>query len=258
MVSALAGAVGAVVSDLATTVEHGATDAIYRSVYGNSGDSAQQNGPELALGYDQGMGCDEAGWVFPFPAARATVQPQQGTRHGGHTWDEDPAAFGAVTADPVVLNISATGKLDHAVLLTALKFHVTSRRPPLRGVIQNYGSGCGGGGTYRYGDVDLGSAAPYWVPGAGLPKDVRASAIEFPYKVTANDPEILMITVRTSGCDCTWYAELDWVDGTHVGRTLIKDHGRYFRTTSTAGLTSVRWPDPTSSPEISTVPSASR
>ncbi|MEV5956857.1 hypothetical protein AB0M11_24345 [Streptomyces sp. NPDC051987] len=256
--SALAGAVGAVVSDLATTAEHGATDAIYRSVYGNSGDSAAKIGPELALGYDQGMGCDGEGWVFPFPASRATVHPQQGTRHDGHTWDEDPAAFGAVTADPVVLNVWATGQVDHAVLLTALKFHVKSRRPPLKGVVQNYFSGCGGGGTYRYGEVDLGSAAPYWVPSARLPKDVRADAIEFPYKVTADDPEPLMITVLTTGCDCTWYAELDWVDGTHTGHTLIKDHGRDFRTTSSAGLTSLNWPNTTSSPGVSHVPTASR
>ena len=259
VLSAVVGAIGAVVSDLATSAEHKATDAIQETLHGNYDTSTLSTaaGPTLGLEILQGMGCDGKGWVFPLTSSQATVPPQAGPQRNGHTWDEDPAAFGAVTAGPVTLDIAATGKLDHAVLLTGLKFHVKSRRPALKGVIKNWRDGCGAGGTFRYGVVDLDSAAPYWVPNAELPKDVRASAIKFPYKVTANDPEILEITVETSRCDCTWYAELDWVDGDKTGRTLIKDHGQNFRTTAPDGLTSVTWGDPSTSPSVSRFPSAS-
>ncbi|WP_158692868.1 hypothetical protein [Streptomyces roseochromogenus] len=198
-------------------------------------------GPSLRLEADQGMGCASSGWVFPMKSSRATVPPGHGPKRNGHTWDQDPAAFGAAPASPVTLYVYATGKVDHAIVLTGLKIHVTSRKPAIKGTIQNVAWGCGGGGAYRYGEIDLDRKAPYWVPNPKLPGDVQADALKFPYKVTAGDPEMFMVTVNTTSCLCSWYADLTWIDGSVQGHSVIKDSGEDFHTTATQGLPGFSW-----------------
>ena len=36
-------------------------------------------------------------------------------------------------------------------------------------------------------------------------------AIDFPYRVSQTDPEVLNIAASTSKCDCSWRARLHWV-----------------------------------------------
>jgi hypothetical protein len=61
--------------------------------------------------------------------------------------------------------------------------------------------------------------------------------VEFPYRVSAADPEVLLVTATTQTYDCDWYLELDWSSQGRTGTVRIDDHGRPFRTTSTKGLT---------------------
>jgi hypothetical protein len=42
----------------------------------------------------------------------------------------------------------------------------------------------------------------------------------------------LLLAITTRACTCDWTAELDWVDATVAGRTLIDDYGHPFQTTA--------------------------
>jgi hypothetical protein len=57
-----------------------------------------------------------------------------------------------------------------------------------------------------------------------------------PYRVSARDPEVLLVNARTVGCDCRWYLELDWSSQGRSGTVRIDDGGRPFRTSGIAGL----------------------
>lgn len=59
-----------------------------------------------------------------------------------------------------------------------------------------------------------------------------------PYRVSAEDPEVLLVTARTGACDCSWYLELDWSSQGRTGTARIDDRGRPFRTSAVKGLTS--------------------
>jgi hypothetical protein len=245
LLAALAAAVAGVATDLATSAEHQAGKAISDLTgLGHSGRGVLKtaSGPTIALQIDQGMGCGGTGWVFPFPPHKiANAPPGTGPRRRGGTWDKAPAAFGAVPADPVTLLIRATATLHHAITLTDLKVHVVSRKPAIQGTRLNVTGGCGAAGTFRYGYINLDLSPPYWVPHAHIPKAIRADALKFPYTVTANDPEILLITVTTKHCACRWYAELDWIDGSTSGQTKITDHGHNFATTAHAKMPGFVW-----------------
>ncbi|MFI9819466.1 hypothetical protein ACIHFC_03160 [Streptomyces sp. NPDC052013] len=60
--------------------------------------------------------------------------------------------------------------------------------------------------------------------------------MRLPYRVSAKDPEVLLVTARTGTCDCRWYLELDWSSQGRTGTVRIDDHGRPFRTTAVEGL----------------------
>jgi hypothetical protein len=57
-----------------------------------------------------------------------------------------------------------------------------------------------------------------------------------PYRVSARDPEELLVKATTDGCDCRWYLELDWSSEGRTGTVRIDDHGQPFRTTAINGL----------------------
>jgi hypothetical protein len=61
-----------------------------------------------------------------------------------------------------------------------------------------------------------------------------------PYRVSAKDPEVLLVDAWTEGYDCRRYLELDWSSGGRTGTVRIDDHiddrGRPFRTSGTKGL----------------------
>jgi hypothetical protein len=60
--------------------------------------------------------------------------------------------------------------------------------------------------------------------------------VQFPYRVSAEDPEVLLVTATTETYDCKWYLELDWSSQGRTGTVRIDDHGRPFRTSGIKGL----------------------
>ncbi|MER7665556.1 hypothetical protein [Streptomyces sp. NPDC096193] len=95
--------------------------------------------------------------------------------------------------------------------------------------------GCGGSITPRLFDVNLDASRPVARSVAGNDAGDAIPALSFPYKVSAKDPEILLVTGRTVTCDCDWFLELAWSSGARSGTVRIDDHGRPFRTSGYQG-----------------------
>ncbi|ALO08579.1 hypothetical protein AQF52_2985 [Streptomyces venezuelae] len=149
------------------------------------------------------------------------------------------AAQGAVDGGDTLVRVSVQGKGAAAVVLQALHVRVVERGAPLPRAAYRMGDGCGGAVTPRRFEVDLDRPRPvaraldgYDASGQ---EGVTLPAISFPYAVTSSDPEELLVTARTAGCDCRWYLELEWSSEGRSGRVRITDDGQPFRTAPVAG-----------------------
>ncbi|MET9972169.1 transcriptional regulator, partial [Streptomyces sp. NPDC006356] len=135
-----------------------------------------------------------------------------------------------------LVKISVQGRTSTAVVLEALRVRVVGRSAPGGGSSYAMDNGCGGALTPRYFDVDLDKDRPIARPADGNDSGVTIPAMRLPYRVSAEDPEVLLIDARTQGCDCSWYLELDWSSQGRTGTVRIDDHGRPFRTMGIDGL----------------------
>lgn len=145
------------------------------------------------------------------------------------------AALGAVHAGETGVRITLQGRDERAVVLEALRIRVVERRAPADGRVHRMSSGCGGALTPRTFDVDLDRQRPVArsVPGNDTGEPIPA--VSFPYRVSAADPEVLLVTARAARCDCDWVAELRWSGGGRSGTVRIDDDGRPFRTSGAPG-----------------------
>ncbi|OEJ96178.1 helix-turn-helix domain-containing protein [Streptomyces thermolilacinus] len=147
---------------------------------------------------------------------------------------------GAVHGGEALVRITLQGRSpSDAVVLQALHVRVVDRAAPLPWNAYRMDNGCGGAVTPRHFAVDLDRPRPLARPVDGLDAsgaEVRTiPSVAFPYKVTSSDPEELLVSARTAGCDCRWYLELEWSAGGRSGTVRITDGGKPFRTSGTAG-----------------------
>ncbi|MFF3942760.1 helix-turn-helix domain-containing protein [Streptomyces phaeofaciens] len=158
----------------------------------------------------------------PAPQDAAPWARTQAAVHGGET----------------LVGISVQGRTDTAVVLEALRVRVVGRAAPVKGTVYAMDRGCGGDMTPRSFTVDLDMDRPIArsVPGSDSATGTSTPAMRMPYRVSAKDPEVLMVDARTVGCDCRWYLELDWSSQGRTGTERIDDHGLPFRTSGTKGL----------------------
>ncbi|MEU3083489.1 transcriptional regulator [Streptomyces albidoflavus] len=147
---------------------------------------------------------------------------------------------GAVHGGEALVRITVQGRSpSDAVVLHALHVRVVDRAAPLPWNAYRMDNGCGGAVTPRRVAVDLDRPRPLARPVDGLDAsgaEVRKiPAVSFPYKVTSSDPEELLVSARTTDCDCRWYLELEWSAGGRTGTVRITDGGKPFRTSGTGG-----------------------
>jgi hypothetical protein len=135
-----------------------------------------------------------------------------------------------------MVEISVQGRSSTAVVLEALRVRVVGRTDPAPGYVYAMDQGCGGSLTPRHFAVDLDKDRPIAHPVAGNDAGTPIPAARMPYRVSAEDPEVLLVTARTGGCDCRWYLELDWSSQGRTGTVRIDDDGRPFRTSAIEGL----------------------
>lgn len=160
--------------------------------------------------------------TVPPPPAEADAEP----------WAQ---ALGAVHAGETGVRITLQGTGERAVVLEALRIRVVARREPAEGRVHRMSSGCGGALTPRMFDVDLDAERPVArsVPGNDTGEPI--APVSFPYRVSAADPEVFLVTGRAARCDCDWVAELRWSGGGRSGTVRIDDDGRPFRTSGAPG-----------------------
>ncbi|MFJ8629502.1 helix-turn-helix domain-containing protein [Streptomyces sp. NPDC093568] len=151
------------------------------------------------------------------------------------TW---AASENAVHGEQTMVEITVQGRSSTAVVLEALRVRVVGRSAPLAGTNYAMDQGCGGALTPRYFDVDLDKDRPIARPADGNDSGVTIPAVRMPYRVSAEDPEVLLVDAQTRNCDCSWYLELDWSSQGRTGTVRVDDHGRPFRTTGIKGLKS--------------------
>ncbi|MFP1624367.1 helix-turn-helix domain-containing protein [Streptomyces sp. 5K101] len=174
-------------------------------------------------------GCDHAYLVDREPAA----VPPPPVQADAASW---AASLGALHGGETQVRITVRGRGAEAVVLESLHVRVVERRtPPERGVFRT-SSGCGGALTPRLFDVDLDAERPVARPVPGNDSGEPIPAVSFPYTVSSADPESLLVSGRTSGCDCDWFLELRWSSGERGGTVRIDDGGRPFRTSGVRGL----------------------
>ncbi|MEV4876392.1 helix-turn-helix domain-containing protein [Streptomyces cyaneofuscatus] len=173
-------------------------------------------------------GCGHAYLVARPPDAVPPPPPEA----DAETWAKK---LGAVHAGETGVRITLQGTGERAVVLEALRIRVVARREPAVGRVHRMSSGCGGALTPRMFDVDLDVERPVArsVPGNDTGEPI--AAVAFPYRVSAADPEVLLVTARTARCDCDWVAELRWSGGGRSGTVRIDDGGRPFRTSGAPG-----------------------
>ncbi|MER8160543.1 helix-turn-helix domain-containing protein [Streptomyces sp. NPDC094472] len=154
------------------------------------------------------------------------------TEQDAPTW---AAAHGAVHGGTTNVEVTVQGRASSAVVLQALHVRVVGRRTPLAWSSFAMDNGCGGSLTPRAFSVNLDAARPLARPTEGNDAGKPIPAVRFPYRVSASDPEVLLVNARTAGCDCSWYLELDWSSGGRSGTLRIDDHGSPFRTSGIKG-----------------------
>ncbi|MGW7280297.1 helix-turn-helix domain-containing protein [Streptomyces sp. NPDC054844] len=142
----------------------------------------------------------------------------------------------AVHGGETLVQLSVQGRSDTAVVLEALRVRVVGRTAPSEGNAYAMDQGCGGSITPRYFAVDLDKDRPIARAVAGNDSGAPIPAVRMPYRVSAKDPEVLLVTAETSSCDCRWHLELDWSSQGRKGTVRIDDGGRPFRTSAIAGL----------------------
>ncbi|MFF3331068.1 helix-turn-helix domain-containing protein [Streptomyces sp. NPDC002888] len=175
------------------------------------------------------LGC---GHDYVIDKSPAQVPPPPAAQDAG-TW---AATQGAVHGRDTNVKISVQGRSSTAVVLEALRVRVVGRAQPAPGNSYAMDQGCGGSISPRYFAVDLDADRPVARSMAGSDEGTPIPAVELPYRVSAEDPEVLLVTARTEGCDCSWYLELDWSSQGRTGTVRIDDHGRPFRTSGIEGL----------------------
>ncbi|MGW7097467.1 helix-turn-helix domain-containing protein [Streptomyces sp. NPDC054874] len=173
-------------------------------------------------------GCDHSYLVDRAPAA----VPPPPVEADAESW---AGALGAVHAGEAGVRITLQGRDERAVVLEALRIRVVERRSPAEGYVYRMSSGCGGALTPRMFDVDLDAPRPVARSVAGNDSGEPIEAVAFPYSISVTDPEVLLITGRTVGCDCDWFAEVTWSAGGRSGTVRVDDGGRPFRTSGVRG-----------------------
>lgn len=176
----------------------------------------------------------EGGCGHDYVVAKAPQQvPPPPVPQDARVW---AGAQSAVHGRQTMVKIVVQGRTSTAVVLEALRVRVVGRSTPVEGTSYAMDQGCGGAVTPRYFDVDLDVDRPIARPADGNDAGTPIPALRLPYRVSAEDPEVLEVTAQTENCDCRWYLELDWSSQGRTGTVRIDDHGRPFRTTGIKGL----------------------
>lgn len=143
-------------------------------------------------------------------------------------------AYGAVSSNEQKIALTIQGRGQDTVVLEALHIRVVGKNAPLAWNDYSMGVGCGSGVETKSFDIDLDKGSPVITAKNGQG--------DFPYKVSASDPEVFYVTVHTKAHDVRWDLTLDWSSGDRRGTEHIDSKGTPFRTSADAGRPGYDYP----------------
>jgi hypothetical protein len=119
--------------------------------------------------------------------------------------------------------LTVEGKTDTAVVIK--RFRVIDLRkksvPPDAVHLESCGP-AGGAVTVRQFDVNLSDPAKFTpVSGQDPITGEDVPAVDFPFKVSNNDPEVFLIEPTGPTCFCEWRLAIDWTSGGRAGTTIV-------------------------------------
>lgn len=145
------------------------------------------------------------------------------------------SALGAVSAGTMKIDLSVQGTGSNTAVLTGLHIRTVSKAAPLQWSAYSMASGCGGGEVPASFNINLDANRPLANPTPGKQGDTVIPAVDFPFKVSASDPQVLTIYAHAHTSNVAWYLELDWSSGDRSGTVRIDDHGKPFQTSGAQG-----------------------
>lgn len=179
------------------------------------------------------------GWcstlVFDKPVAELGAAPKPPAEYA--RWarehdgvDADP--MGGFSAGRVLLNLQGTGSAP--VTITSLGAEVVDRTPgPMKGT--KVSGQCGSSTKGRLAEIDLETDPPKIIRSNADPNqlwgsDTNSTPLQFPYKISETDPELLLIIAEVRGTDTVSYRlHVGWTTGSNSGTKVIDNHGKPFR-----------------------------
>ena len=148
------------------------------------------------------------------------------------------------------LELAVQGTSSDTVVLHSLHVRTMSKAAALPWSAYSMASGCGGGLTPASFTVNLDADRPLAHPTPGSQGDTVIPAVDFPFKVSKTDPQVLTVYAHATTSNVSWYLELEWSSGDHTGTVRIDDHGRPFQTSGAKGRPLYSYNIETSSWEI--------
>ncbi|WP_051836360.1 helix-turn-helix domain-containing protein [Streptomyces sp. NRRL WC-3742] len=170
----------------------------------------------------------EQWFLSPRPPGKVTPPPTMFAAN-----DSWAAAQEAVPAGHLHLQLTALGDSSQVVVLNTISIEVVSTQPAFKGYAYTPGSGCGGGLEPSSFDVDLDSSPPRIV---AVPETGKKTALNFPFKVSNTDPQVINIDATTKSQDVSWNIVLTYTAENGLqGRMTVNDHDKAFRTVGMKG-----------------------
>ena len=119
--------------------------------------------------------------------------------------------------------LTVQGKTSTAVVLKRFRVVNLKRDPVPPNPVQILSCGGGGGAvTVRQFDVNLSDPVKFTpVPDEDPGTGEEVPALDFPFKVTENDPEVFLLAATGTTCFCEWRLAIDWTSGGRSGTTVI-------------------------------------
>jgi hypothetical protein len=133
------------------------------------------------------------------------------------------------------IELSVQGTSSDTVVLDGLHIRTVSRVAPLQWNAYSMAQGCGDGLMPASFTINLDADRPLAHATAGQQGDMKIPAVDFPFKVSESNPQILTIYAHAHTVNVAWYLELDWSSGSRSGTVRIDDHGKPFQTSGAQG-----------------------
>ncbi|MEV7185601.1 helix-turn-helix transcriptional regulator [Kitasatospora sp. NPDC093102] len=183
------------------------------------------------LNNNWGSPCDQ--W---FLSARSPAQVTPPPSSAGRI-DSWAASQRLVPAGHLRIELTALGDSSDTVVLNTMSVQVVSTRPAPKWNAYTPGSGCGGGLEPASFAVDLDAATPRLVPVPGREGERKTGTKDFPYRISATDPQVIDVDAATRSQDVSWFLELVWTGKDGRKGTMRVDLGdqQPFRTVGMQG-----------------------